>query len=299
MTTLRRPLLRQRSLIVAAVVALLVALTALLPLGPTTPDLLHRFAPPSWVHPLGTDQLGRDLFARILAGARLSVGFTLVALALCAVLGTTAGLTAGYVGGAPARALQSVVDVLVSIPTIVFDRRVDTVQPARLPARHQTGWGRLRRQCPRDGRGHLVDPVPPHPAQRRPAPAGPPACASPTPCSPWPGCPSWASAPNPHPRMGRHAGRGPQLPLPRAATRACSHDRHRHDHRGDHRPGPDAGTALDGRQHLLTTPITTRPAAHAADKLGARELAAGLHPAVAVANTSSGPSGTPGPGAPR
>ncbi|MGH3669912.1 MAG: ABC transporter permease [Pseudonocardiaceae bacterium] len=134
MTDRHRPLLRRRSLVVAAAVALLVALAALLPVDPTTPDLLHRFAPPSWAHPLGTDQLGRDLASQVLAGARLSVGFTLLALALCAVIGTAAGLTAGYLGGAPARALQSVVDVLVSIPAIVFGLILAAVVQPGLPA---------------------------------------------------------------------------------------------------------------------------------------------------------------------
>lgn len=115
-----RALSREMSLGVAAVVVLFMIFAALVPIDSTTPDLLHRFAAPSWAHPLGTDQLGRDLAARLLAGARLSVGFTVVALALCALLGTTTGLAAGYIGGFPAKLLQSLVDVLVSIPTIVF-----------------------------------------------------------------------------------------------------------------------------------------------------------------------------------
>ncbi|MGH3722276.1 MAG: ABC transporter permease [Pseudonocardiaceae bacterium] len=118
----------------AAVVALLVVLAALVPVDPTTPDLLHRFAPPSWAHLLGTDQLGRDLAARILAGARLSVGFTLVALTLCAVVGTAAGLAAGYIRGALATVLQSMVDVLVSIPTIVFGLILAAAWQPGLPA---------------------------------------------------------------------------------------------------------------------------------------------------------------------
>ncbi|MDQ2788717.1 MAG: D,D-dipeptide ABC transporter permease [Pseudonocardiales bacterium] len=136
MTAPRWPRRREWPLVVAAVVALLllVVVAALVPVDPTTPDLLHRFAPSSWAHPLGTDQLGRDLAARILAGARLSVGFTLVALALCAVLGTTAGLAAGYVGGSPANMLQSVVDVLVSIPTIVFGLILAAAWQPGLPA---------------------------------------------------------------------------------------------------------------------------------------------------------------------
>jgi peptide/nickel transport system permease protein len=108
-----------RALAAAAVLGAVLLVAALLPLDAVTTDLEHRFAGPSPAHPLGTDHLGRDVLARLAAGARLSVGFTLVAVALCALLGTAAGLAAGYRGGVAAQALQRVVDVLVAVPSIV------------------------------------------------------------------------------------------------------------------------------------------------------------------------------------
>lgn len=111
----------QRPLQIGAVALLgVLVLLALLPFDPTTNDLAQRFAGPSLEHPLGTDQLGRDMLARLAAGARISVGFTLVALAVCAVTGTLFGLLAGWVGRAVGQLFQRVIDVLVAIPAILI-----------------------------------------------------------------------------------------------------------------------------------------------------------------------------------
>ncbi|ANY06867.1 ABC transporter permease [Pseudonocardia sp. HH130630-07] len=92
---------------------------ALLPLDPTTNDLSQRFAGPSVEHLLGTDQLGRDLLARLAVGARTSVGFTLVALALCALIGTVLGTLAGWAGRTVAQVFQRTIDVLVAVPAVL------------------------------------------------------------------------------------------------------------------------------------------------------------------------------------
>jgi peptide/nickel transport system permease protein len=102
-----------------AVVVLAAAAAWLLPLDGLATDLTDRFAAPSLAHPLGTDHLGRDVLARLVDGAWISVGLTGVALAVCTVLGTAAGLLSGYAGGVVAGLLQRAVDVLVAIPAIV------------------------------------------------------------------------------------------------------------------------------------------------------------------------------------
>ncbi|TQM35844.1 ABC transporter permease [Pseudonocardia cypriaca] len=102
-----------------AVVVLAVAAAWLLPLDGLATDLADRFAAPSLAHPLGTDHLGRDVLARLVDGAWISVGLTGVALAVCTVLGTAAGLLSGYAGGVAAGLVQRAVDVLVAIPAIV------------------------------------------------------------------------------------------------------------------------------------------------------------------------------------
>ncbi|MDQ4117784.1 MAG: ABC transporter permease [Actinomycetota bacterium] len=104
-----------------ALLALVVALpvVAALPLDAVGTNLSQRFAGPSAQHLLGTDQLGRDVLARLVVGARLSIGFTVLALALSAAVGTTLGLLACWVGRAVGQAFQRVIDVLVSVPAIV------------------------------------------------------------------------------------------------------------------------------------------------------------------------------------
>jgi peptide/nickel transport system permease protein len=133
-------------------VALVVAGAAiawLLPLDPVATDLTDRFAVPSLAHPLGTDHLGRDVFARLVDGAWISVGLTAVALAVCAVLGTAAGLLSGYGGGVAAGLVQRGVDVLAAIPTIIVGLVIAAVREpgtaTLLLAVLVTGWAPFAR----------------------------------------------------------------------------------------------------------------------------------------------------------
>lgn len=66
------------------------------PHSPTRVDILARDSGMSWAHPLGTDQLGRDLLARLMAGGRISLAVGLVAMLLSLVLGTLIGMLSGY-----------------------------------------------------------------------------------------------------------------------------------------------------------------------------------------------------------
>ena len=131
-----------RRVLVALAVLLLVA--AFLPVDALTTNLADRFAGPSLAHPLGTDNLGRDVLARLVAGTRLSVWFTLLAVLICAVVGTLLGLLAGYAGGAVGQLLQRVLDVLVAVPTVIVGLVVAAVRepgPATLLiAVLLTGW---------------------------------------------------------------------------------------------------------------------------------------------------------------
>lgn len=75
---------------------------------------------PSWQHLLGTDELGRDLLARLIEGARISlaVGFVSVSISLC--LGIPLGAVAAYIGGSVDLVLMRVVDVLLTFPTLLM-----------------------------------------------------------------------------------------------------------------------------------------------------------------------------------
>ncbi len=101
--------------VVAAVAAQLIA-----PFDPDAPDFAAVLAPPSLAHLLGTDELGRDVFSRIIFGARVSlfVGFFSVAGAL--VLGTGLGLVAGYFGGLLGTLIMRVMDVVFAFPSILL-----------------------------------------------------------------------------------------------------------------------------------------------------------------------------------
>lgn len=91
---------------------------------PADQDLRARLTPPvgwggTWDHPLGTDQLGRDLLARIISGGRVSLLVGLTAVAVAAVLGVVLGLIAGYRGGLVDTAIMSVADIQIAFPGVL------------------------------------------------------------------------------------------------------------------------------------------------------------------------------------
>lgn len=104
-----------------AVVLLVAAVVGpwLLP-DPDLPDYTRQLAPPSAQNLLGTDQSGRDLLARSVAGARSSLGAAVVVMLLSALIGLVVGTIAGAVGGAVDTVLTRVTDVLLGLPTLVL-----------------------------------------------------------------------------------------------------------------------------------------------------------------------------------
>ncbi len=81
-------------------------------------DLLGRFAPPSADHPLGTDELGRDMALRLMYGGRVSLFAGLITAILAAVLGTLIGLPAGYFGGWLDSLLMRLTDSVIALPLL-------------------------------------------------------------------------------------------------------------------------------------------------------------------------------------
>lgn len=103
----------------------LLALTALV--GPALPawdplavDLPGRLRPPSAAHLLGQDALGRDVLARLIAGARLSLGVGAAVVALTLAAGVALGALAGYAGGRVDEALSRAIDVLLAFPGLLL-----------------------------------------------------------------------------------------------------------------------------------------------------------------------------------
>jgi peptide/nickel transport system permease protein len=82
--------------------------------------IASRLESPSWAHPFGTDDLGRDTLARVIHGAQVSLQVGLVAISIALVIGTLMGLLAGYYGGFVDLAMMRVVDVLVAVPGLVL-----------------------------------------------------------------------------------------------------------------------------------------------------------------------------------
>jgi peptide/nickel transport system permease protein len=107
-------------LIVGTVVALAAAAPLLTSYGPNTQDLQHTLQGPSGQHLLGTDQLGRDVWTRLLYGARVDLRVAFLAVVFPFVLGTTLGCLAGYYGRFPDTLIMRFVDVMVAFPFYVL-----------------------------------------------------------------------------------------------------------------------------------------------------------------------------------
>lgn len=91
----------------------------------------QKFEPPSLEHPMGTDQVGRDLFSRVIFGSRLSLRLGIVVLSLAIGIGVPIGLYAGYTGGFVSTVLMRITDVFLSIPPLVLALSVSVaLQPS-------------------------------------------------------------------------------------------------------------------------------------------------------------------------
>lgn len=102
----------------AALAAAAPLCAAWLALDPNEVDLLARFAPPSAEHPLGTDEIGRDMLLRLLYGGRVSLLVGLAAAIASAAIGTVVGLAAGYYGGWLDALLMRLTDTVIALPLL-------------------------------------------------------------------------------------------------------------------------------------------------------------------------------------
>ena len=110
---------------VSAIVIILIILMAVFapviaPYGESETSLTERLSPPSAEHILGTDYLGRDVFTRLLYGARVSLIVGIMPSVIALVVGVTLGLLSGYLGGWVDYLIMRVADVMLSIPSLLL-----------------------------------------------------------------------------------------------------------------------------------------------------------------------------------
>jgi len=124
--TFTRRLFREKPLGAAGAVVFAVFLfcgifaDVIAPYGPNQISPINRLKPPSWAFPFGTDNLGRDILSRIIAGCRVSVIVSLYAIAFSGAIGALIGMISGYFGGRVDQAIMRLVEIQMSIPSIAL-----------------------------------------------------------------------------------------------------------------------------------------------------------------------------------
>lgn len=111
---------RRAGTFIVAVAALAAAVGPWFTGDPLALDLPDRLAGPTWEHPLGVDELGRDVLARLVAGARVSLLVGLAVVSMSAATGLAVGAVAGYAGGWVDEIVGRVTDVLLAFPGILL-----------------------------------------------------------------------------------------------------------------------------------------------------------------------------------
>jgi peptide/nickel transport system permease protein len=132
-------------------------LSFLLPIyDPNKIDLDSIKRPPSIEHPFGTDSKGRDIFVRVIHGGKISIGVAVVAAFVSAFIGFGVGITSGYFGGRLDTVLMSVVDFILSFPSLLLAIAISVILPPGIYtvmiAISAVGWTSFARLI----RGHVL-----------------------------------------------------------------------------------------------------------------------------------------------
>jgi peptide/nickel transport system permease protein len=116
----RNPQVMSGAAVVAALILIAILAPVIAPFDPEEQDLARRLAPPSADHLFGTDQLGRDIFSRVIHGSRITLMIVAIAAVTVAPIGLVVGIAAGFLGGFVDRLLMRVTDVFMSFPRLVL-----------------------------------------------------------------------------------------------------------------------------------------------------------------------------------
>ena len=130
--------LTPKGIVGAALVIAMFLIAALAPLMipadyGTHMTMTARLKPPSWAHWLGTDQLGRDLFYRVMLGARTSLTIAAAAVLMSLVLGLPLGMISGFYRGRIDNALMRLVDTLLSFPVLLLALTISAMLGPSIP----------------------------------------------------------------------------------------------------------------------------------------------------------------------
>ncbi len=126
----------QVGLVGATLVALFLGLTAaapwVAPYDPVAADFAEVLSPPSWRHPFGTDDIGRDILSRVVYGSRVSLQAGLFTVAVALSVGLPLGLLAGFFGGRIDDVIMRGIEVILSFPTLVLALGITVVLGPKL-----------------------------------------------------------------------------------------------------------------------------------------------------------------------
>ncbi len=97
------------------------------PNEPMNVNFKNDLLPPSWEHPFGTDDLGRDVFKLVILGARYDLSISLLVVAIAAIVGIFVGAVSGYVGGKVDELFMRIVDILFAFPGLILAMAISMV----------------------------------------------------------------------------------------------------------------------------------------------------------------------------
>ena len=116
----RKPLGMASAALLLVLIFTAIFANVLAPYDPLFAQPEIRLAPPSWAHPFGTDDIGRDVLSRVIYGSRISLWVGLLAVGIGTFVGTIVGLVSGYWEGRLDLVLQRLVDALMTIPGLIL-----------------------------------------------------------------------------------------------------------------------------------------------------------------------------------
>jgi ABC-type dipeptide/oligopeptide/nickel transport system permease subunit len=121
MRAIRRSKQAVVGLVIVGILTLMAVLAPLIaPWDPGIPVLGEQLLSPSWAHPFGTDELGRDIYGRIVHGARISLGVAGLAIGISVMVGAPLGLLAGYWEGPVGSVIMRLMDAVQAFPAVLL-----------------------------------------------------------------------------------------------------------------------------------------------------------------------------------